>query len=174
LSFLSSIFGAKQERGQLAPLYRSAVAAARAPLWYRDGEVPDTVDGRFDMLAAILALVLLRLDAEGDRARRESVWLTECFIDDMEGSVREFGTGDLMVGKRVGQLVGALGGRLSAFRDAIDQGGGFEAAVIRNIFHEAPPSPAAPRFVAERLERFQAALPAIGLDGLLAGKLPSP
>ncbi len=174
MSFLSNIFGAKQERQQLAPLYRSVVEVARAPLWYRQGEVPDTVDGRFDMVAAILALVLLRLEAEGERARSESVWLTECFIDDMEGSVREFGTGDLMVGKRVGQLVGALGGRLTAFRDALDRNGGLGAAVTRNVFHESAPSDAAPRFVAGRLESFHAALQAIALEDILAGKLPSP
>jgi cytochrome b pre-mRNA-processing protein 3 len=174
LSFLSNIFGAKHEREQLAPLYRSVVAVAREPLWYREGEVPDTVDGRFDMVAAILALVLLRLEAERERARSESVWLTECFIDDMEGSVREFGTGDLMVGKRVGQLVGALGGRITALRDAIDRKCGLEAAVTRNIFHESPPSGSAPGFVAGRLESFHTALQAIPLPDILAGKLPSP
>jgi cytochrome b pre-mRNA-processing protein 3 len=174
LSFLSNIFGANRERKQLAPLYVSVVATARSPLWYREGQVPDSVDGRFDMVAATLALVLIRLEAEGERARSNSVWLTEFFIDDMEGSVREFGTGDLMVGKHVGRLVGALGGRLSAFRDAVDQGEGFEAAVTRNIFHEAPPSEAAPHFVAGHLKSFHSALQAVGLDDILAGKLPSP
>lgn len=174
MSFLSSIFGANRERQQLAPLYQSVVATARLPLWYREGQVPDSVDGRFDMVAATLALVLVRLEAEGERARSDSVWLTECFIDDMEGSVREFGTGDLMVGKHVGRLVGALGGRLNAFRDALDRQQGFEAAVTRNIFHEAPPSDAAPRFVAGRLEGFHLALQAVGLDDILAGRLPTP
>ena len=59
------LFG-RAERDRLAPLYRAVVAEARRPAWYREGQVPDTLDGRFDMVAAILSLVLLRLEAEGE------------------------------------------------------------------------------------------------------------
>ncbi len=66
-------------------LYRAIVAVARAPDWYQAGAVPDTVDGRFDVVALVLALVLLRL--EGDEgARQFSADLTERFIADMDGS----------------------------------------------------------------------------------------
>lgn len=173
MSFLANIFGRGGDRDRLAPLYDAAVAAARSPAWYRGGEVPDTVDGRFDMVAAVLALVLIRLEAEGERARTESVLLTECFIADMEGSVREFGTGDLMVGKQVGKLVGALGGRIGAFRTAIDRGDGFEAVVAHNIFHDAPPSDVAVAFVAERLRDLHHRLQATPADSLLAGEMPT-
>ena len=174
MSFLSSLFGGSGDRQRLAPLYSEVVATARAPFWYLDGGVPDNIDGRFDMLTAILSLVLLRLEAEGERARQESVWLTECFIDDMEGSVREFGTGDLMVGKRVGELVGALGGRIGAFRTASGRPDEWQAAVRRNIFHEAPPAGADPVLVAERLRLFSERLQRLHGDEILAGKVPSP
>ena len=78
--------------------------------------MPDTLDGRFDMIAAILALVLLRLEAEGEAGRGPSVLLTEIFIDDMDGTLRQIGIGDYVVGKHVGRMMGALGGRLAAFR----------------------------------------------------------
>ncbi len=172
MSFISNVLGRGPDRETLAPLYRATVALARNPFWYREGSVPDTVDGRFDMLAFLLALVLIRLEAAGEDARSSGVLLTECFIDDMEGSIREFGTGDLLVGKKVGQLVGALGGRLGALRTAIDHKQGFEAAVRRNVFHETPPDEAAPAIVAGRLEQFHDGLQAVPTAELLAGGLP--
>ncbi|HEY9554416.1 ubiquinol-cytochrome C chaperone family protein [Allosphingosinicella sp.] len=172
MSFLSRIFGEKRNRDRLRPLYASLVAEARHPAWYREGQVPDTLDGRFDMVAAILALILLRLEHDGDEARDDSVLLTELFVDDMDGSVRQMGIGDLMVGKHVGRMVSALGGRLAAFRDA--GGGAFDEPVVRNIFHESPPSDEAVRFVSARLGDFRDGLAAMPADRLLAGELRVP
>ena len=174
LSFLRRIFGETQQRAPLEPLYRAIVAAGRDPFWYRDGEVPDTVGGRFDMIASILGLVLIRLGAEGGETTAKTTYLTELFIDDMEGNVREIGIGDLMVGKQVGQMVSALGGRMNAFRAGSAEGGDLKAAVRRNIFHDAPPSDEAVATVADRLQRFQEALAAAPADVLLEGRLPSP
>jgi len=170
LSLLRSIFGEAKQRAPLEPLYRAIVARGRDPAWYRDGKVPDTIDGRFDMIAAILALVLLRLEAEGAAGRDPSVLLTELFIDDMDGTLRQIGIGDYVVGKHVGRMMSALGGRIAAFRDGRAQG--FRDAVARNIFHEAPPSEAAVALVAGGLERFAAGLDAAALPDLLAAALP--
>src|SRR3546814_19005720 len=90
----------------------------------------------------------------------------------MDGSVRQMGIGDLMVGKHVGRMVSALGGRLAAFRDA--GGGAFDEPVVRNIFHESPPSDAAVRFVSARLGDFRDGLAAMPPDRLLAAGLPVP
>lgn len=174
MSFLSRIFGGKPGRARYEPLYSNIVTAARDPVWYREGEVPDTIDGRFDMVVAVLALVLLRLERDGRETSEASALLAELFIEDMEGTVRQLGTGDLMVGKRVGSMMGAVGGRLTAFRDAIQSGSGFDAPVRRNIFRDAPPSEEAVRRVAERLERFQASLGGIATDALLGGEVPAP
>ncbi|HEV7659116.1 MAG TPA: ubiquinol-cytochrome C chaperone family protein [Allosphingosinicella sp.] len=171
MSLLKSIFGEAKQRAPLEPLYRAIVARGRDPAWYRDGKVPDTIDGRFDMIAAILALVLLRLDAEGEAGRDPSVLLTEIFIDDMDGTLRQIGIGDYVVGKHVGRMMSALGGRLAAFRAAREQGS-FGEAARRNIFHDAPPSEAAVAMVAAELERFAAGLDGTGLQDLLAGTLP--
>lgn len=172
MSFLTRILGSKRQREAYRPLYESVVNAGRDPAWYLDGQVPDTIDGRFDMISALLALVLVRMEQDKEQTRSASVLLTELFIDDMEGSVRQIGIGDLMVGKHVGKMVGALGGRLNAFRAAIGEGGDFQAVVVRNVFHDAPPSPAAAEFVSKRLESHHRALAAAPLATILAGELP--
>ena len=173
MTFLTRIFGGKRDRDTYRPLYDAVVNVARQRDWYVAGEVPDTVDGRFDMISAVLALTLLRLEADEGRTRRESVLLTEIFIDDMDGTIRQIGIGDLMVGKHVGKMMGALGGRLGAFRGAIAQGEGFEGPVVRNIFRDAPPSDAAIAFVSRRLRRFHDGLEAAPLGHVLQGRLPS-
>ena len=172
MSFLQRIFQGPNRREGLQPLYGAVVAAGRDPGWYREGHVPDTLDGRFDMVAAILALVLLRLEREGDDARDESVLLTELFIDDMDATLRQIGIGDYVVGKHVGRMMSALGGRLAAFRSAREEAGSFEAAVGRNIFHDSPPSEEALSLVGDRVERYSGALDAAAAEALIAGRLP--
>lgn len=171
MSLLQRIFGEPRPRAPLEPLYRAIVARARDPSWYLEGEVPDTLDGRFDMVAAFTALVLIRLEAEGEAGRGPSALLTELFIEDMDATLRQIGIGDHVVGKQVGRMMSALGGRLAAFRRA-REGGGFGAAVRRNVFHDSPPSEAAAGWVAGRLERFSRALDACPAAGLLGEGLP--
>ena len=156
----------------MQPLYDRIVAAARDPWWYRDGRVPDTIDGRFDMVSSMLALVLLRLEREGEAARRPEVLLTEVFIDDMDGTVRQLGIGDQVVGKHVGKMMGALGGRMGAYRDAGADESAFADAVRRNIFRDAPPSDEAVAAVTARLLQYRSALDPVPLPALLAGEVP--
>ena len=174
MSFLTRIFGERSERSALEPLYRAVVAAGRDPAWYREGGVPDTIDGRFDIIASLLALVLLRMEGDGDEAKRATVLLTEVFIDDMDGTVRQMGIGDQVVGKHVGRMMGALGGRLGAYREAGADEAAFAAAVRRNVFRDAPPSEAAAALVARRLAGFRDALAALPFTDLTAGRLPRP
>ena len=136
--------------------------------------MPDTLDGRFDMVAAVTALVLLRLEAEEPPARDPAARLAELFVDDMDATLRQIGIGDYVVSKHVGRMMGALGGRLGAFRDADAAGAGYAQPVRRNIFHESPPSEAALELVTDRLARFSAALDAQPLEALLAGEVPAP
>jgi cytochrome b pre-mRNA-processing protein 3 len=171
LSFIQRLFGRPPERQSLLPLYEAVVTIGRDPAWYLGGGVPDTLEGRFDMVTAVLTLVLLRLEAEGESARRESALLAELFIDDMDSSLRELGTGDMIVGKKVGKLMGALGGRLGSFRDAARDPAAFEAAVRRNVFREAPMSEEDVGVVAGRLAALRGRLSAKPLTAVLAGEL---
>ena len=116
-------------------LYNSAVAQARRPDWYLAGGVPDTMDGRFEMVALVLSLVLIRLEGEaGDPARQLSADLADRFIDDMDGSLRQEGVGDQVVGKHVGRMMAALGGRLGAYREAGPDDSALAEALRRNLF----------------------------------------
>jgi cytochrome b pre-mRNA-processing protein 3 len=173
LALLSRLFGERRDRSALRPLYDALVAAAREPAWYREGGVPDTLEGRFDMVATMLALVLLRLESEGEAARAESVALTEIFIDDMDGTLRQIGIGDFVVGKHVGKLVGALGGRLGALRGALADGSALEPAVRRNVFRDGPVSEEQVAWVAARLRGLYDRLAGTGMEPLLAGAFPS-
>jgi cytochrome b pre-mRNA-processing protein 3 len=173
LSFLSRIFGGKQPREAYRPLYNAIVNGGRDPAWYLEGQVPDTIDGRFDMISSMLALVLVRLEADEPLTRTASVLLTEIFIQDMDGSIRELGTGDVVVGKRIGKMMGSLGGRIGAFRAAIEQDEDFTAPVIRNIFRDAPPSPEAVAFVSSRLRSFYTSLEATDVAVILKGEPPA-
>ncbi|WP_347302172.1 ubiquinol-cytochrome C chaperone family protein [Croceibacterium sp. TMG7-5b_MA50] len=172
MSALSRLFRPRPDpRGQLRPLWHRVVEVSRAERWYRQGGVADSVPGRFDMIATILALVLLRLEA-ADAPPEHGVHLTELFVADMDRQLRESGVGDLVVGKKIGRLVAALGGRLGALRDAFAPTADpalLEDAVRRNVTlndgAEATP-------LADLLRQYHAALATYSPDTILAAELP--
>jgi len=168
---LRRLFG-RGERDALAPLYRMVVAEARRPDWYRLGLVPDTIDGRFDMVAAVLSLVLLRLEEEGEAGRGPAAYLTELFVEDMDGQLRERGIGDIVVGKHIGRMMGALGGRLGALRAAF-AGGDLDGAIERNIYRGAVPGDSAREAVREGLTGLRARLAAMPASELIGGGWPA-
>jgi len=156
-------------REALRPLWHRIVELSRDPAFYRDDGVADSVAGRFDMITAILAIVLLRL--ERDRVHtRETVLLTELFVEDMDGQLRESGVGDVVVGKKVGKLVSVLGGRLGALREARANGerAALEAALARNVTMQD--SQGTERLAA-RLQAFDDTVAALDSKTLLAGGL---
>lgn len=116
-------------------LYRRVVVLARSPDWYLRGDVPDTIDGRFDVVALVTGLVVIRLEREADR--QFPVDLTERFIADMDGSLRQMGIGDPTVGKQVGHMVSALGGRIGAYRAALAGDASLAEALERNLYRGA-------------------------------------
>ncbi|MFC3443120.1 ubiquinol-cytochrome C chaperone family protein [Sphingobium rhizovicinum] len=168
-SILQRLFGRSDPREGLHPLYQAIVAEGRQPHWYLDGAVPDTLDGRFDMIVAILAQVLIRLEQQG--AAQDSVWLTELFVDDMDGQLRQEGIGDVVVGKHVGRMMSALGGRISAYRDALTGEGDFAEALRRNLYRGAPVTDAAIAHVEGALRARWMRLGCLTRDALLAGDM---
>jgi cytochrome b pre-mRNA-processing protein 3 len=163
--------GTSREPAAPTALYDAVVTAARRPHWYRDGGVPDTFDGRFDMVSSVLALVLLRLEALGEPARGPSARLTELFVTDMDGQLRQRGIGDLIVGKHIGRMMGQLGGRLSAYRDGLAPGGDLAGAIARNIHRGADLPPAACAHVEQALRGLATALDARDLATILEGDI---
>ncbi len=168
LGWFGRLLGQRQD--EALPLYNAVVAQGRAPHWYVEGAVPDTVDGRFDMIAAVLVLVLLRLETDPAGAET-SARITERFVDDMDGQLRQLGIGDIIVGKHIGKMMSALGGRLGAYRDGI-AAGDLKPALVRNLYRGAEPTPAALAHVDGSLASLHAGLAAMPLDRLIAGDLP--
>ncbi|MFZ5706579.1 MAG: ubiquinol-cytochrome C chaperone family protein [Pseudomonadota bacterium] len=174
MRFFKSLFGIGPDpREALIPLYSSAVAEARRPLWYADYGVPDTLDGRFDMVTATFALLLLRAEREGDKAGEISALLTELFIEDMEGQVRQLGIGDVIVGKHLGKMVSAMGGRLLAYREGMADREALTEALVRNLWRGEPGPDAKPAEAADALRAIHARMEATGWDDLIARGIPA-
>lgn len=171
LAFLKRLFDRSEGRDTAAPLYQAVIAEARDPVWYLDHGVPDTVDGRFDMVAAMLSLVLIRLEREGEAGRHPSTMLTELFVDDMDGQLREEGIGDVVVGKHIGRMMAALGGRLDAYRAAMTGTADLEDALRRNVWRGEEVAQDRVAGAAARMRDIAEALGSQSLDALLGGKL---
>ena len=123
------------------------------------------------MVSLILALVLHRIDQDPEQARA-GVELTELFVDDMDGQMRQIGFGDMVVGKQIGRMVGALGGRLGAYR-AADGSDELRAALVRNLWRGKEPPAAGLAHVMARVAAQRAALAATPVDTLVvAERLP--
>jgi cytochrome b pre-mRNA-processing protein 3 len=157
MGFLGKLFGRKADDHDVArPLWHRTVEIAREKEWYRDCGVADTVAGRFDMITLILAIVQIRMERDAELVD-PSVRLTELFVDDMDGQLRESGVGDLVVGKRVGKLMSVLGGRLGAYREGLASADEsvMADAVSRNVsLHDGTD----PLLVARRARAFAAGL----------------
>ena len=116
---------------------------ARQPSFYTDFGVADSPEGRFEMVAAHVWLLLDRLKAEGPETAKLSEKLMETFFDDMDASLREMGVGDLSVGKKIRALAENFIGRAGAYEKALKQReSGDDAladALARNILESDAP-----------------------------------
>lgn len=168
MSFLQRLFGngALDPRENLRPLYGRVVAKARELHWYEAGGVPDTLDGRFDMVSTILALVLLRLEEIPD-ASQNAVYLTEIFVSDMDAQMREAGIGDVVVAKDMGKVMSSLGGRLGAFRGALDDEAKLNGAIDRNIYEGGAYDITEHAHVAERIRALMQSLTQLDQNALI-------
>lgn len=171
MSLLNKLFSRENPNVVMQPLYEAIIGEGRRPGWYEKGGVPDTLDGRFDMIAAIFSLVLLRLESDND-TEQQTAWLTEHFVRDMDGQLRQIGIGDMVVGKHVGKMMGALGGRLGAYRDAFAARQELEDVLTRNLYRDEAPDTGELAFTMAGLRQFHDQLTALEIDAVLAGDIP--
>ena len=160
-----------KDPGRGRALFATLVTVAREPGWYVEGEMPDSLDGRFRVLATVLALAIGRLEAGGAAAQQESVALTECFVEAMDNEHRQLGIGDPTLGKAVRKLVGSLGRRVALWRATVGEAD-WNSAVADSLYREATPSAKALRFSEDRLRalwsRLNGASDAAVAEGALA------
>jgi cytochrome b pre-mRNA-processing protein 3 len=155
-------------------LYGAAVAAARQPAFYRDLCVPDTLDGRFDLVGLHVFLVIRRLAALPPPGPDVAQAVFDAMFSDMDFNLREMGVSDLVVGRRVKAMWEALHGRSAAYEAAMAQGdaAALAEALARNVWRGAEGVPAG---ASQRLARLvldhAAALDAMPAEDLMAGRL---
>lgn len=153
--------------------YVDIVAQARNPVFYREWQVDDTIDGRFDVIVLHLCLVLMRCESELDRVDVQSFsrFLSEAFFADMDRSLREMGASDTGVGVRVKKMAQAFYGRQKAYREAIGDETAMAEVLRRNVYRERTVSREAVASLAAYAGRNHAALKQATVDALLQGRI---
>jgi len=137
-------------------LYAQLVDQARAPAFYAAYGVPDSLDGRYEMLALHAFVALRRLKRDDGAAAPLAQALFDVMFADMDRALREIGVGDLSVGKRVKDMARGLYGRIAAYESGLDANASepedaLTRALARNVYGTVTP-PAAP--VLEALARY--------------------
>src|SRR5579883_2290607 len=166
------VFQRSPDRRNIHALYGMIVAQARSAVFYTDCRVPDTVQGRFELIVLHLVLLLRRL-ARGDErwpgsgggrsaAGALGQHLFDLFCRDLDHNLREMGVGDLAVPKHMRRFGEAFYGRQTAYNAALSAGDNreLEKALARNIFDVVDVDDRA-----ERLARYTRAA-AAQLDGV--------
>jgi cytochrome b pre-mRNA-processing protein 3 len=140
-------FRRRAERRTIAALYGAIVTQARSPAFYADFGVPDTVQGRFDLIVLHLVLLLRRLGRETDTEQALGQRLFDTFCRDLDDNLREMGIGDLAVPRHMRRFGEAFYGRQAAYLAALEAADGvdFENALARNIFQVVGPDDRAAR-----------------------------
>jgi cytochrome b pre-mRNA-processing protein 3 len=153
-------------------LYSRAVEQARNPIFYARFGVPDSLDGRFDMVTLHVYLILRRLRDEGKRAERLAQRLFDLMFDDMDMSLRELGVGDLGVGRRVKAMAKALYGRIGAYDAGLDgDDATLAAALARNLYGTASASPSELAALCRYVRREAHRLKSHTFEALSAGRI---
>lgn len=179
--FLSRLFAnfpfglsAGRRSARAADLYAAILVRARAPVFYRDLGVPDTLDGRFEMVALHAFLVMRRLKGQGSEAGKLSRRLYETMIDDFEKSLMEMGVGDTGIGRRVKTIARGMAGRIRAYDAALADPDPrrLEVALDNNVYGTvvAGVDPALPARLAADMRASAESLDAQALETLLAGE----
>lgn len=154
-------------------LYRRIVEQSRQPGFYSECGVPDTPNGRYDMIVAHVVLVLRRLRRAHSETNDVAQALFDLMFADMDQNLREMGVGDLAVGKRVKAMARAFYGRLAAYDAALSNqdDAALRSALRRNLFRKATPTRGQVAAVAAYMRREATRLDGEPIDSLVAGGL---
>jgi cytochrome b pre-mRNA-processing protein 3 len=119
----------------IAGLYGAIVAQARSPAFYSRYGVPDTVEGRLEMIVLHVVLLLRRLAGEAAEVRARGQRVFDLFCRDMDDNLREMGVGDLAVPRQMRRIGAAFYGRSAAYEAALasDDPQLLAQALTRNI-----------------------------------------
>ena len=166
------LFGRKRHERAGYELYTAAVQAAREPYFYVKLGVPDTMDGRFDLVGLHVFLVIHRLHAASKDGTELAQAVFDAMFSDMDFTLREIGVGDMTVGKKVKAMWEAFHGRSSAYAAALDaeDAPALATAIARNVWRgqDADHNANALADLVMRQSRHLAAQP---VEALMAGRV---
>lgn len=168
LSTLKKIFTTPAYQAEAYQSYAQIVAQARQPFFYAECEVPDSVDGRFDVIVLHMWLVLERLQQENVLEFVRA--LQEVFFADMDRALREMGSTDTGTGKRMKSMVQAFYGRMQAYGQAADAQS-FAQALKRNLYREKEVAPESIAAIQAYVQTVRAKLAAQNGVSLISGKI---
>jgi len=137
LAHLFARLTSQPKRGRA--LFETAVAEARQAGWFVEGEIPDSIDGRFAVLATVCSLVIVKLESGSAAGASASAALTERFIESMDAEHRELGLNDPGLGRRVRKLVGSLERRVDEWREAIAGERDWSETVVSTLYRGQAP-----------------------------------
>jgi cytochrome b pre-mRNA-processing protein 3 len=153
-------------------LYEAVVAQSRQPAFYASLGVPDTLDGRFDMVVLHVFLLLHRFHREGRAAKQLAQNLFDTLFEDMDYNLRELGVGDLGVGRRIKVMAKALYGRIAAYEAGLAADDvALASALERNLFRNSQVAPGQLSVLCGYLRREAAALGGVPLETFAAGRV---
>jgi cytochrome b pre-mRNA-processing protein 3 len=152
--------------------YSRVVVQARQPAFFVECGVPDTIDGRFELICLHAFLYLHRLKRERPHAAALAQRFFDTMFADFDRSLREMGTGDLSVGREVKHMAAAFYGRIAAYEEGLEADGARLApALARNLYGTAPPDATPLGAMAEYVRRAAATLARQAAAELLAGEI---
>lgn len=167
-----SLFRRNPLREAAVRAYTRVVAQARQPVFFTDYGVPDTLDGRFELICLHAFLYLHRLKQEHGQAAELGQQFFDEMFGDFDRSLREMGTGDLSVGRQVKRMAEAFYGRIQAYEQGLSAGErALDAALARNLFGTAPAEVDCIKGVGDYIRSQVAALRDQDSPALLAGEV---
>jgi cytochrome b pre-mRNA-processing protein 3 len=164
----------RRERRQAAnAAYRAVVERARNPWFFARWGLPDTLDGRFELLALHAFLVLHRLKSERAATEEFAQSLFDTMFADLDRAVREMGATDIGVGRHVKEMARGFYGRIAAYAAGLaGDDAGLREALMRNLFGTATADESQLASAASYLRAQAAALAAAPIALLLQGTVP--
>ena len=173
--FMAARAAKRQRRDVVHELYLGVCEQARKPLFFKNLSVPDTLEGRFDMITLHAFLVMRRLKTVGDGGRRVSQLLHDVLFADIDQSLRESGVGDFGIGHKINRLSKTFFGRLLAYDLALEAADAGDEALIdalrRNVYGRGDPGSKILLRMARYVVAQSAALATTPSSDILQGRL---
>ncbi len=134
---LGKLFGRKKHnRWAVDRLHQAILAQALKPGFYFEGGARDNFSGRFEMTSLHAALVFRRLREFGPAGNELAQECFDALFDGFDEALRDMGTGDLSVGKKIRKMGEAFYGRAKAYDEALApeaKSDALENALQRNL-----------------------------------------